>query len=346
MASTFMDDLTNKIKLRAAKIGFDLVGVAPAEAIGDYSHYKQWIDNGFHADMAYMARNIEKRRDSRNLLATTQSVITVGLNYFTPDEDRVPPDWIISNYARNRDYHDIIQTMLEELSHYILELNAAAECKIYCDTGPVLERAIAMRGGLGWIGKNTCLINRKIGSYVFLGELLTSIKLYPDNPAKNYCGTCVKCIEVCPTQAITRPYQLDSGLCISYLTIEQKNELPESLRQGLGQHIFGCDLCQAVCPWNRRAPVTKFGDFHPMPGLMSRTLSDWLSLSEEDFKRLFHGTSIKRTKWHRFMRNVIIAAGNSANSAYIKQLLSLRKAGEALLLPHIDWSVKRLLSKS
>jgi epoxyqueuosine reductase len=260
-------DLKHWFQEAARRHGFDLCGIAPADLDEQNRHsYQRWLDQGFHGEMEYMKRY--QRRDLRAVLPSVRSVVSLGMVYHTSQPlstecDDSTRGWI-ARYAWGDDYHDVMKKKMEQL---LAEVRAAVsepfDARIYVDTGPILERAVAWAAGLGWIAKNTCLINEQIGSWFFLGEILTSLELTPDFPAPDRCGTCTACLDACPTGAITGPYVLDATRCISYYTIEVKGAIPEPLRPQLGRHVFGCDICQDVCPWNRRAPVTALPQFLP-----------------------------------------------------------------------------------
>lgn len=290
--------------------GFELVGIAPAGPIADFERYESWVAGGNAGEMRYLTdRRAGLRRDVRELLPSAKSVICVGKLYNTPAP---PPDADAANISRyawgSRDYHDVLKESLERLVARLLELEPF-EYKICVDTAPVLERSLAREAGLGWIGKNTCLINEPLGSWFFLGEILTSLDLKPTAPPPDRCGTCTRCIDACPTQALipgAKGTTLDSRRCISYLTIELRGPIPEEHHPGIGDHVFGCDICQEVCPWNRRAPVTEELGFQPLP----ISLDALSHLTPNDFRDRFRSTPISRTKLSGLHRNVAIVQGN------------------------------------
>jgi len=254
------------------------------------------------------------RADPRRLLASARSIICVGKLYNGPQPystafDSTELAWV-SRYAWGDDYHDVLRTGLERLAR---ELGSDHEWRVCVDTAPLLERSYARQAGLGWIGKNTCLINEPLGSWFFLGELLTSLEIEPNAPPPDRCGTCTRCIDACPTSALT-PYELDARLCISYFTIELRGPIPEQHRAAIGRHVFGCDICQDVCPWNRRAPLTSDPAFAPRE--FAPPLEKLAALSEEEFRTIFRGSAVKRTKYTGFLRNVAIAMGNSGNPKF------------------------------
>ena len=300
------------VKRIARECGFELAGVARAEPTeqtnDDFARYERWAAGGMAGEMRYMTdRRKELRRDPRSLLASARSVICVGKLYNTAPEIKDPS---ISRYAwGSRDYHDVVREGLERMVERLAE-RADFVWKICVDTAPLLERTYARLAGLGWIGKNTCLINEPAGSWFFLGEILTSLDLTPDSPPPDRCGSCTRCIDACPTQAIIPDgdsWTLDARRCISYLTIELRGPLPEELRAGVGRHIFGCDICQDVCPWNSRAPVTDEAAFAPreMPAL-----EDLARMTEEEFREFARGTPLARPKYAGFLRNTKAALEN------------------------------------
>lgn len=310
-----------QVKELAHACGFELAGIAHALPSEDFSRFEDWRRNGFAGEMTYLTdRRGDMRADPRNLLPTAQSIVCVGKLYNTPhphtaeiaDTD-TKRGWI-SRYAWGADYHDVLRQGLELLVRRIRELHGEPfDWKICVDTAPLLERSYARRAGLGWIGKNTCLINQQQGSWFFLGELLLSIPLRADAPAPDRCGTCTRCIDACPTAALipdaSGGWTLDARACISYLTIEKRGAIDERLARKFGDHVFGCDICQDVCPWNRRAPVTSDSSFEP--SCFAPDLASLAELDEDDFRRFFQTSPIRRTKYSGLMRNVAIALRNS-----------------------------------
>jgi len=303
----------------ARECGFELAGVARAEHVAERRWYHEWTAAGYAGEMRYLTdRRAEVRDDPRDLLASARSVICVGKLYNTPwpystQFDPGERAWI-SRYAWGDDYHDEMRRGLERLEALVRErAGETLTSKICVDTAPLLERSYARLAGLGWIGRNTCLINQQIGSWCFLGELLVSIEIAPDSPPPDRCGTCRRCIDACPTEAIVRAgpgYTLDSRLCISYLTIELRGSVPEAIRGAMGGHAFGCDICQDVCPWNRRAPVTDEPAYQPRE--FAPPLEKLAALDEAEFRALFRGTPVTRAGYRGFLRNVAIAMGNRA----------------------------------
>ena len=290
----------------AQECGFELAGVAPCDPGDDFARYENWVAAGMAGEMRYLTdRRAEMRRDVRSLLPSARSVICVGKLYNTPDPPRKDGDARISRYAWGRDYHLTMRAALERMVVQLLE-REPFDYKVCVDTAPLLERTFARLAGLGWIGRNTCLINEPLGSWFFLGEILTSLDLEPGSPPPDRCGSCTRCIEACPTDAIVAEgdgFKLDARRCISYLTIELRGPIPEELHAGMGDHVFGCDICQDVCPWNSRAPFTEDPDFAgtPIP------LAELGKLTPEEFRQHFKDSPIARATYSGLMRNVAIA---------------------------------------
>jgi epoxyqueuosine reductase len=310
-----------EIKELARECGFELAGVAAAQPAADRTRYHEWTAAGNAGEMRYLTdRRAAVRDDPRNLLPSARSIICVGKLYNTPQPEvtAASPDraWI-SRYAWGDDYHDDLRRGLERLDALLHERVAAPfESRICVDTAPLLERSYARLAGLGWIGKNTCLINEPLGSWFFLGELLVSLELQPDGPPPDRCGTCTQCIDACPTAAIVPApsgYAIDSRLCISYLTIELRGPVPEALHPAMGPHIFGCDICQDVCPWNRRAPFTTDPAYQPRH--YAPPLEELAQITEGQFRDMFQGTPITRARYAGFQRNVAIAIANRPTSS-------------------------------
>ncbi len=302
-----MKQLSGEIKREAREIGFDKVGIVPAEALTEAgANLREWLARGFHGQMGYMARNPEQRSDPRLLMPSAKSVVCVALNYFRPEKHVDDPEiGKISRYAWGDDYHDVLRDKLKQLLNRVGELSPEAEGKICVDTAPVMDKAWAARAGLGWIGKHTNLITKELGSWVFLGELLLSIELEYDSYIEpDHCGTCTACLDACPTQAIIAPYQLDATRCISYGTIELREaELPEPIRSNLENWVFGCDICQDVCPWSRFSRQTGEARFAPREGMTAPGLNELIEMSQEGFSARFRGSAIKRAKLNGLQRN-------------------------------------------
>jgi epoxyqueuosine reductase len=354
-----ISDVKAMIKRAAEQAGFDLAGIAPATDAADLQHFPEWIAAGRAGEMKYLEarddRGDLKRASLARVAPWARSVIVCAINYNTEhpystevhDSDR---GWI-SRYAWSReDYHDAVLGRLKqverELHQAVGDLQPTIVTHSYVDTGPIVERVFAKYAGVGWIGKNTCIINQKKGSWLFLGVILTSLELTPDLPAPDRCGSCTRCIEACPTDAILAPYQLDSNKCISYLTIEKRGSIPEELRAGMGRHVFGCDICQDVCPWNRKAPASTAPEFEPRPGLVNPAL-DWLAeMSAEEFRAAFRGSPIRRTKRAGLRRNVAIAMGNSGNQEFLPVLDELAADEDESVRESAGWARGRLLTST
>jgi epoxyqueuosine reductase len=330
--------LEQQIKARARDIGFDLVGITTAQSPQHSQHLREWLAKDFHGEMGYLARNADKRVNPTTILADARSIVVVGLNYYTGDHDQMGR---VARYAwGGRDYHEVMSGKLEQLSGSITEIGGpGTRCLGYVDTGPILERDLAQRAGIGFIGKHTNLINRQFGNWLFLGEILTNLELLPDPPEREYCGTCQRCMDVCPTRAIVGPYQLDARLCISYLTIELKGPIPVELRPLIGDHLFGCDDCLEVCPWNRFAQQSSVHEFQQreMP-----PLTEFLSWDESKFRQFFQGTPILRIKRRGFLRNVCVVLGNTGDETVLPALTRALNDAESLVREHAAWAVEQI----
>lgn len=305
---------SNKIKAMARAVGFDKVGIAEVVQMREeVDHLRAWIDKGYHATMRWMSRTLEKRESPGNVLPGARSIVSVALNYYTPYEhSNGKGKGKISRYAWGDDYHDIVGEKLAMLWESMQATYPEIAGKYYVDTGPVMEKVWAQRAGLGWIGKHTNLITPDIGSWVFLGEIITSLEIEPDEPATDHCGTCTLCIEACPTGAITEPYVVDSGLCLSYLTIEHREEITGKIRDQFDGWIYGCDVCQDVCPWNHKFSVVTPDDrFAPRPGNEAPDLDSWSRMSAGEFSSKFKGSPMKRAKLDGLQRNITIALQDS-----------------------------------
>src|SRR5580658_5242866 len=356
---------------QARGVGFDLCGVAPADAFPELAQVSTWLDSGHAGEMNYLRD--ERRVDPRLALEGARSLIVVALNYNSPQpysteqggvrDDDAPRGWI-SRYAWGDDYHEVLREKLNTLvARMHSEWPEPFEARAYVDTGPVVERVAAKYAGLGWLAKNTCLINQQLGSWLFLGVILTTLELEAslsvgEPPAADLCGNCTLCLDACPTQAFAAPYVLDARRCISYLTIELRGAIPEELRPKMGNAVIGCDICQDVCPWNRKSPVTQLVAFQPRrieaqsengATLLAPEL-EWLAaLSQEEFSRIFRGSAVKRAKWRGLVRNACVALGNSciarqseAHTRVVALLERLVAADDSLLAEHARWALQRL----
>jgi epoxyqueuosine reductase len=340
-----------EVKAIARECGFELAGVAPALPLPDFDRYRSWIDAGYAGEMRYLTdRRAEVRRDPRSLLASARSVICVGKLYNSPrpysTEYSEPELAWISRYAWGEDYHDTLRRGLERIDRALRgRCQGPYESKICVDTAPLLERSYARMAGLGWIGRNTCLIHEGAGSWFLLGELLTSLELEPDAPPPDRCGTCRRCIDACPTAAIVPTpggdaFTIDSRLCISYFTIELRGPIPEPLRGRAGANVFGCDICQDVCPWNTKAPVTDDPSF--LPRHEAPPLTRLASLREDEFKRLFAGSPVTRARYSGFLRSVAVAMGNRGLPEFRAPLERLAASDDPVVAEHARWALARL----
>jgi epoxyqueuosine reductase len=342
-------------KALARECGFELAGVAPAGRVPEADYYRRWVAAGYAGEMGYLTdRRAALREDVCTLLPSARSILCVGKLYNGPQpySTELSGDdlaWI-SRYAWGGDYHELLRAGLQRVVNGLLARSTEPfEWKICVDTAPLLERAYARHAGLGWIGRNTCLINQAAGSWFFLGELLLSLDLPADQPPPDRCGTCTRCIEACPTQAIVPTgeaqgpaWALDARLCISYFTIELRSPVPEPLRAGLGRHVFGCDICQDVCPWNRRAAVTLEPDLAPRH--FAPPLEKLAALTEDEFREIFRRSPIRRARYTGFLRNVALAMGNARQARFRAPLEKLAASADAMVAEAARWGLARLAS--
>jgi epoxyqueuosine reductase len=332
----------------AAECGFDLAGVAMPYPVPDFGRFRHWVDWGLAGEMGYLTdHRAEVRNDPARLLPGVRSIICVGLVYNGPEPystrfDDPERGWI-SRYAWGDDYHNVVREKLESLNCKLMEIEQF-KSRVCADTAPLLERSLARRAGLGWIGKNTCLINQQLGSWFFLGELLTTLEIEPDAPPPDRCGSCTRCIDACPTAAIVPSpegrFELDARLCISYFTIELRSGIPEEQRAALGAHVFGCDICQDVCPWNSRAAQTNETAFHPRE--FAPNLERMAGITEAEFMQMFRKTPVSRAKYKGFLRNVAVAMGNSRLEKFREPLQKLAASEDPLVAEHAEWALQAL----
>jgi epoxyqueuosine reductase len=338
--------LSLRIKAEAQRLGFELVGFSPARLPPHEESFAEWLRQGFSGEMGYMKRTEELRRDPHRLVPWAVSIVSVGMNYYTPfprPAARGDPRGWISRYAWGDDYHQIMRDKLEALLDTIRRMcNGAVEGKAFVDSGPVLEREFAGIAGIGWIGKNTHLISPRRGSWFFLGELFLSLPLAYDRPIRDRCGKCELCLKACPTGAFVGPYVLDARRCISYLTIELKGFIPRHLRPLIGNHIFGCDICQEICPYNVKARPTTEEAYRPREGLYVPDLIPLLALDEAEFRRIFRASPILRAKRKGFLRNVAVALGNSKSRQAVPALIRALDDDEALVRGHVAWALGQI----
>jgi len=314
-------DIKTEIRTKAKALGFASVGFASAETdANDRQALEAFTKAGFHGDMAWMARDDKRRGDPKALMANAKTIIVLGMNY-GPGRDPMaifehPDRGAISVYAQGRDYHDTVKKRLKQLGRWMVEAYAT-DIKVFVDTAPVMEKPLAQRGGIGWQGKHTNLVSREAGSWLFLGEIFTELDLAPDSPEIDHCGSCDRCMRACPTDAFPKPYELDARRCISYLTIEHAGDIDDELMDAMGSHIYGCDDCLAACPWTKFGAPTDEPAFRPKIELTAPRLAELAQLDDAEFRAFFSGSPIKRTGRDRFVRNTLIALGNSNDPALL-----------------------------
>jgi epoxyqueuosine reductase len=359
----FLEEIAEQAKLAAADAGFDLAGIAPVrpEDLPELSAFVEWVDAGRAGEMKYLETRTEagdlRRSSATNAAPWVRSMVVCALNYSADKPYSVeatdPQRGWISRYAwGSKDYHDALLPRLKQVEAAIQQLagerGMTIETRSYVDTGPILERVYARHAGIGWIGKNTCIIHPKMGSWLFLGVILTSLELPTDTATPDRCGSCTRCIDACPTNAIVAPGKLDARLCIAYLTIEKRGTVPEDLRSEMGHHIFGCDICQDVCPWNNKAgnaPPTSLPEFQPQEQLYHPELRWLAQMDEETYRRVFRGSPVKRTKYSGLKRNVAIAMGNSGNPEFVADLRKLAGESDPVVAEHAAWAITKLEGK-
>ncbi len=337
------------VKREAAACGFDLCGIAPATDLPELRFLREWLDRGYAGQMFYMQRTAERRADVRRVLPSARSVIALGTLYNVDrpysTENGDPARGAIARYAWGDDYHVVIQARLDRLLAWMREAAGdALDARAYVDTGPVQERVYARHAGLGWIGKNTCLINEAQGSWMFLSVILCNLPLDADPPALDQCGTCTLCLDACPTGALIEPYVLDSNRCLSYLTIELKGAIPAEHRAAIGEHAYGCDICQDVCPWNQAAARSADPAWLPRAGLDAPRLLDLWRRPDDELRAVLKGSAMKRAGVRRLRRNLAVAIGNSGDGSAAAALQDSNEATSAdpLVVEHVAWAVERL----
>ena len=343
-----MNELSQQIKQWGLELGFQQVGISDTNLQQAEQRLQHWIDQGYHADMDYMHKHGLKRSRPALLQPETVSIISVRMDYLPEAQESIentlnnPVAGFISRYALGRDYHKVLRKRLKKLAQRIEQEVGIFGYRAFVDSAPVLEKAIAEKAGLGWIGKHSNIINKKAGSWFFLGEIYTSIPLTIDTPSNNHCGQCTACIDICPTQAIVAPYQVDARKCISYLTIELKGSIPEALRPLMGNRIYGCDDCQLICPWNRFARLSTETDFNPRYNLNAQHLIELFNWSETEFLTKTEGSAIRRIGYVQWLRNIAVALGNAPTSAEIKNVLNNKTSHPSeLVKEHVIWALNQ-----
>ncbi|MBI1177199.1 tRNA epoxyqueuosine(34) reductase QueG [bacterium] len=351
--------MKESIRKRALALSFDACHFTSASRPDHADVFDRWLAQNRHGEMAWLERNAHKRTDPRQVLAGAKSIITLAVSYHGSEESdarsqtpesgnqeaigRRGKNGIVARYARYADYHDVLKAPLIELAQFVDSLSSAETRSLwYVDTGPLLERDLAQRSGLGFVGKHTNLISRSLGTWFFLAEIITTLELEPDAPEKNRCGSCTRCLAACPTEAITAPFELDARKCISYLTIELKGSIPEEFRPAIGNRVYGCDDCLAVCPWNRFAKVGRLMKSHSRADLEQPDLIELLSLDDAGFKHRFAGTPMLRTKRRGILRNVCVALGNIGDESALPHLERATHDHEPLIREHAAWAIRQI----
>jgi len=347
-----MSDLAQQIRQWGSELGFQQLGFSDIELADHEEHLNNWLSKGFHGDMHYMQRHGTRRSRPQELEPGTIRVISARMDYLpetAQDIESLLKDstkGIISRYALGRDYHKLMRKRLQKLAQKIEQHSGPFGYRVFVDSAPVLEKALAEKAGLGWIGKHSNLINQQAGSWFFLGEIYTDLPLPVDKPAAEHCGACTRCIDICPTRAIVAPYTVDARRCISYLTIELRSSIPEELRPLMGNRIYGCDDCQLVCPWNRFARPTRETDFEPRHGLDAAQLVSLFQWTEEQFLHRTEGSAIRRIGFECWLRNIAVALGNARSSdAVIGALQSRLKYANAMVREHVEWALSCHLNR-
>ncbi len=334
------------IRERALALGFDAIGFCRAELGASVrDRLRDFLAAGQHGDMGWLAERAAARGDPKQLWPAARSVIALGLSYAPADDPlaslTLRDRGTVSVYARNRDYHDVVKGMLKHLAQFVVS-RFGPDVKVFVDTAPVMEKPLAADAGLGWQGKHTNLVSRSHGSWLFLGEIYTTLEISPDEPHRDHCGTCSRCLDICPTAAFLAPYRLDATRCISYLTIEHRGPIPHELRPLMGNRIYGCDDCLAVCPWNRFAHATPHSKLRPRPDLIAPRLAKLALLDDAAFRSLFSGSPIKRIGRDRFVRNVLVAIGNSGERSLLSVAVRLTRDPDPVVAEAAIWACQRL----
>jgi epoxyqueuosine reductase len=337
-----METLAARIKEQAHALGFELAGIAPAAPADGFDRLRDWLERGFAGEMDYMRRHAEARRHPAAVLPEVRSVAMLGMSY-APQRHGLQPAGLgkVARYAQGADYHDVLRRRLNQLLAWVQGEAPGCHGRGVVDTAPLLERDFARRAGLGWFGKNTMLLDKRHGSYLLLGALLLDLALRPDPPHEaSHCGTCTACLDACPTQAFVAPGLLDSRRCLSYLTIEVKGPIPEELRPAMTEWLFGCDVCQEVCPWNRKALPGTEAALRPRPDLVAVELTELMTLSEEEFRRRFRGTALWRTKRRGLLRNAALILGNHGDPAALSALRRALDDPEPVIRDAAQWAIE------
>lgn len=328
---------------RARELGFAEVRIARAAPAKHRELLTQWIAEGKHGDMQWMERSLDRRSDPALVVPGAQSVVVLAVNYYQGGA-HPPTGWRIARYAWNDDYHDLITPRIRALDDFLTA--CGGRNRSYVDTGPVLERDFASESGLGWGGKSTMQIHRQLGTWFFLATIITTLELPADSPSRDHCGTCTRCIDACPTQAITAPRRLDARRCISYLTIENKGSIPEEFRKAIGDRLYGCDDCLAACPWNRFAEASREATFAARESVFGMKARDFLALDDVAFRKLFARSPIKRIKRPAFLRNVCVVLGNTGNSGDLDALRRAANDPHPLIQVHAQWAIAQILART
>ncbi|HIO93380.1 MAG TPA: tRNA epoxyqueuosine(34) reductase QueG [Leucothrix mucor] len=352
LSLSILQDLASKITIWGNELGFQKVGFSNIDLGKTEQQLQTWVEQGFHGDMEWMHHHGSKRTQPAELVENTRSIISVRMDYLPPDG--VDPELLlnhpqaayISRYALGRDYHKLLRKRLQQLATKIQQEIGAFGYRVFVDSAPVMEKPIAAKAGLGWVGKHSNILSKEAGSWFFLGEIYTDLALKASKPVEDHCGSCSACIDVCPTQAIIAPYIVDARRCISYLTIELKGAIPEEFRHAIGNRIYGCDDCQLICPWNRFANFTQQADFAVRNKLDSSHLLTLFAWSESEFLEKLQGSPIRRIGYERWLRNISVALGNSPKNQQVLDALNERKKQcTRLVKEHIDWAIQQQISQ-